>query len=193
MELDKNYWQNRYLETNTPWDIGYESPPLKAFIDGLEDLHLRILIPGAGRAYEAIYLHRKGFKQVFVCDWVEEAFDHLRAEAPDFPGEKLLISDFFELKGEFDLILEQTFFCALNPSLRERYVSTAASLLRKGGSLTGLLFAKPFETAGPPFGGTEIEYRKLFSQGFEILRMEVAKNSILPRSQNELFFQLNKK
>ncbi len=193
MELDKNYWQHRYLEGNTPWDIGYTSPPLKDFIDELEDTECRILIPGAGRAYEAVYLHRRGFKQVFVCDWVDEAFDHLRAEVPDFPKEHLLCADFFELDGVFDLILEQTFFCAQSPSLRDSYISKAAYLLRTGGCLVGLLFAQPFEKEGPPFGGTKDEYRLLFSSKFEIIQMEMAKNSILQRSHNELFFKLIKK
>lgn len=193
MELDKNYWQHRYLEDNTPWDIGYASPPLKDFIDKLKDLNTRILIPGAGRAYEAIYLHRKGFQQVHVCDWAAASFEHLRAEAPDFPEKNMLIADFFELEGEYDLMLEQTFFCAIDPSLREAYVQKAASLLCQGGSLAGLLFSTHFEKPGPPFGGTESEYRLLFSREFEIVQMKVAKNSILPRSQNELFFQLNKK
>ncbi|MCF8245910.1 MAG: SAM-dependent methyltransferase [Saprospiraceae bacterium] len=193
MELDQTYWQHRYLESNTPWDIGYASPPLKDFIDTLKDQNMQILVPGAGRAYEAIYLHRKGFQQVFVCDWADKAFDFLRVEAPDFPEQNLICRDFFELNGVFDLILEQTFFCAISPSLRGQYVSKAASLLRQGGSLAGLLFANPFETEGPPFGGTENEYRKLFTPTFEVFCLEMAKNSILPRSQNELFFQLFKK
>ncbi|MBI1227204.1 MAG: SAM-dependent methyltransferase [Bacteroidetes bacterium] len=193
MELDQNYWEERYKEANTPWDIGYASPPLIAFLDQLENLDTRILIPGAGKAYEAIYLHQKGFKAVFVCDWAKSAFDLLRAKAPDFPEAHLICSDFFELDGCYDLIIEQTFFCAIPPSLRKAYVSKVEKLLRKQGSLAGLLFASHFENAGPPFGGTENDYRNLFSEKFVILRMSIAKNSILPRSHNELFFQLIKK
>ncbi len=193
MELDRDYWQNRYLEGNTPWDIGYASPPLKEFLDELTDLDTRILIPGAGRAYEAVYLHRKGFRQVVVCDWAEEAFEVLRKEESSFPTENLVCLDFFELEGSFDLILEQTFFCAIHPHQREAYVSKVENMLHQGGSLAGLLFSSPFEKAGPPFGGTKSEYQNLFSQKFEIKRLELAKNSILPRSQNELFFQFIKK
>lgn len=193
MELDKTYWQNRYRAGDTPWDIGHASPPLMEFLDGISDLETRILIPGAGRAYEAIYLHRKGFRQVFVCDWAAEAFEVLRRQAPDFPVEHLLCQDFFELEGEFDLILEQTFFCAVEPSRRKDYVSKVEKLLRSKGILVGLLFAQPFGKPGPPFGGTENDYLKLFAPKFEITKMEVAKNSILPRSQNELFFQFIKK
>ncbi len=193
MELDQNYWESRYTEENTPWDIGNVSPPLMDYIDELTEKKLRILIPGAGKAYEAVYLHRLGFQQVFVLDWAMSAFDHLRLAAPDFPEKHLLCNDFFKLEGQFDLVLEQTFFCALSPSLRMDYVTKMASLLPSGGTLAGLLFATPFDREGPPFGGTEREYHGLFSGRFLVKRMEMAKNSILPRVNNELFFELIKK
>lgn len=193
MELDQQYWQSKYQEGNTPWDIGQVSPPLKSYIDSLTDKDLRILIPGAGRAYEAIYLHQLGFKQVYVCDWAMDAFQHLLAEVPDFPKHQLICEDFFQLEGKFDLILEQTFFCAINPSLRARYASKASTLLADGGTLVGVLFASPFEKVGPPFGGTENEYRELFSLHFHIKQLKTAKNSILPRANNELFLELIKK
>ena len=52
----KNYWTNRYSKAKTGWDIGYPSTPLKTYFDQLENKDLRILIPGAGNAYEAEYL-----------------------------------------------------------------------------------------------------------------------------------------
>jgi thiopurine S-methyltransferase len=191
--LDQNYWQSRYSEGDTPWDIGHISPPMKAYIDKLEDRAIRILIPGAGKAFEAIYLHQQGFKEIYVLDWAMSAFDHLLAEVPDFPKDHLLCTDFFELHGQFDLILEQTFFCSLEPSLRKAYVTKMASLLPGGGTLAGLLFASHFAKGGPPFGGTEAEYITLFKDGFEICCIKIAKNSILPRMNNELFFELIKK
>jgi methyl halide transferase len=162
-------------------------------MDRLTDKDTRILIPGAGKAFEAIYLHRQGFREVYVLDWAMGAFDHLLSVEPGFPRERLVCNDFFELEGKFDLILEQTFFCALEPSLRKAYVSKMASLLPKGGTLAGLLFASHFQREGPPFGGTEVEYRELFEGDFDILRMELSENSILPRMNNELFFELIKK
>jgi thiopurine S-methyltransferase len=191
--LDQAYWQSRYELHDTPWDIGHVAPPLKAFVDNLEDRATRILIPGAGKAFEAIYLHQKGFKEVYVLDWAMSAFEYLLSEVPDFPREHLLCTDFFELQGQYDLILEQTFFCALEPSLRQAYVSKMASLLPSGGTLAGLLFASHFEKNGPPFGGTETEYRTLFDVHFEISCLKMAENSILPRMNNELFFELIKK
>lgn len=191
-KLSATYWENRYKESNTPWDIGYVSPPLLHYFETLQDKSLRILIPGAGRAHEALFLHKAGFSQVWVCDWAKESFLHLQKEAGDFPKDRLLIGDFFELKMEVDLIVEQTFFCALPRSRREDYVVQMSQLLAPNGKLTGLLFANEFPHAGPPFGGSEEEYRRLFDSHFEIIQMHLAPDSIRPRLGKELFFELSK-
>ncbi|MEO1260585.1 MAG: SAM-dependent methyltransferase [Bacteroidota bacterium] len=193
MDLDKNYWNERYRSNNTPWDIGYISSPLKDYIDRITDKAVKILIPGAGRAYEAAYLYENGFVNVFVCDWAEEAFVHLLEKCPDFPRSQILIADFFSLTESFDLIIEQTFFCALQPVQREKYVEKINQLLNEEGHVIGLLFASRFDRPGPPFGGNKSEYLSLFSPYFEILEMEMSPNSILPRSGNELFFRIKKK
>lgn len=190
--LDNKYWENRYQNDHTPWDIGFPSPPICAFIDGLPDKNISILIPGAGKAHEAAYLWNKGFKNLRVCDWAPSAFDTLHNKLPDFPAENCLVSDFFKLESRFDLILEQTFFCAINPILREEYVNKVFELLNPGGKIAGLLFASHFQKPGPPFGGIAEEYKKLFEQKLELKILEIATNSIAPRSGNELFFLAKK-
>ncbi|MFT4761873.1 MAG: hypothetical protein ACI9XO_002346 [Paraglaciecola sp.] len=192
-QLTSNYWNNRYLKDETGWDIGDISTPLKDFIDTLTDKNIRILIPGAGRAHEAVYLHKNGFKNVFVCDWAEEAFINLKIQTPDFPKENRLIGDFFKLDIEVDLILEQTFFCAINPDLRPEYAEKTASILAENGMLTGLFFGVEFERAGPPFGGIKEDYLPIFEPYFDILEMDFAENSIKPRFGKELFFRMTKK
>lgn len=187
--LSPQYWDERYRAGNTGWDIQQVSPPLKRYVDELPDKQRRILIPGAGRAYEAIYLHRQSFGEVFVCDWAESAFETLRREAPDFPAEHLLVGDFFALDLAVDLMLEQTFFCAIDPELRAGYARKAAELLVPGGRLAGLLFASHFPFAGPPFGGTRDEYIDCFAPYFDILHLDIAPDSIAPRQGNELFFE----
>ena len=66
MENLEEYWSKRYEEGQTGWDIGYPSTPIKTYIDQIKDKNLRILIPGAGNAYEAEYIFKEGFKNVFV-------------------------------------------------------------------------------------------------------------------------------
>ncbi len=192
-QLSANYWNQRYLNVNTPWDIGSISTPLQNYFDGLVDKDLRILIPGAGKAHEAIYLHRQGFSNVYVCDWASSAFDLLREEVPDFTEEHLLIGDFFDLELPIDLVVEQTFFCAINPSLRTKYVQKMHQLLSEKGKLVGLLFANEFNKPGPPFGGTASQYRSLFAPYFDIINLDIALDSIKPRLGNELFVLLQKR
>jgi thiopurine S-methyltransferase len=60
--LDKQYWENRYKENQTGWNIGYISTPIKLYINQLTDKSIRILIPGGGNSYEAEYLWLNGFK-----------------------------------------------------------------------------------------------------------------------------------
>ena len=104
----------------------------------------------------------------------------------------MILGDFFEHQGEYDLILEQTFFCALPPSMRQNYVLKMHQLLAKDGILAGVLFDRYFES-GPPFGGSQTEYNLLFKEAFDSLKMETAHNSIAPRANSELFFELKKK
>lgn len=188
--LSSAYWNQRYENQHTPWDIGHASPPLLEYVNQLENKQIRILIPGAGRAYEAVHLHRAGFDQVWVCDWAPAAFEYLLEHCPDFPREQLLVADFFELDMAFDLILEQTFFCAISREQRQAYARQAARLLGNGGRLAGVLFAHEFEHAGPPFGGTADEYRTYFEPHFEILAMETSSHSIRPRAGRELFVEM---
>ena len=139
-KLNKNFWENRYHENKTGWDIGYISTPIKTYIDQLTKKDLKILIPGAGNSYEAEYFWKKGFKNVFVIDIANQPLSNLKKRLPKFPDKQLINKDFFELKNSFDLIIEQTFFCALEPSLRKSYSNKMKELLKDNGKIVGLLF-----------------------------------------------------
>ena len=192
-DFNADYWQNRYTQNNTGWDTGGITPPLKNYFDQLENKSLRILIPGCGNAYEAEYLYRNGFKNVYLVDIAEAPLQNFASRVPDFPKDQLLLQDFFKLEGKYDLIVEQTFFCALDPALRPAYAKKMASLLAPGGKLAGLLFDTVFEKAGPPFGGNREEYRSYFAPYFDFKHFERAYNSIPPRQGSELFMVLEAK
>lgn len=187
-KLNKDYWESRYETKETGWDVGKITTPLKEYIDQIEGKNLKILIPGAGNSYELDYFLSKGFKNVFVVDFAETPLQNIKKRIPEFPENQLIKSDFFELDGTYDLIMEQTFFCALAPELRQKYVSKMHSLLSENGKLFGLLFDFPLTEEGPPFGGSKEEYLNLFSEKFRIKTLETAYNSIQPRKERELFF-----
>lgn len=191
--LDKNYWANRYKENETGWDVGNITTPLKEYIDQIKNKELSILIPGAGNAYEAEYLFLNGFKNVTVIDISEEPLKNIQKRVPGFPKENLLFGDFFELNKQFDLIVEQTFFCALNPSLRKAYAKKMHELLKPGGKLVGVLFNDVLNTDKPPFGGNKEEYIPYFEPYFNFRIFDTCYNSIKPRAERELFILFEKK
>lgn len=140
MKLNKSFWDNRYKDNNIAWDIGCVSTPLKAYFDQLKNKDLKILIPGGGNSYEAEYLHNSGFVNVYVVDILSIPLNGLQQRLPDFPSDHFIHSNFFDLEMTFDLIIEQTFFCALEKSLRSKYVSKTNALLNKNGKIVGLFF-----------------------------------------------------
>lgn len=192
MELNEEYWDNRYKTNEIGWDLGQVSPPLKAYFDQFTNKEIKILIPGGGNSYEAEYLHEKGFKNVYVVDVSKTALNNIQNRIPDYPKSHLIHDNFFNLDLTFDLIIEQTFFCALNPSLRPAYAVKTHELLSENGKLVGLLFKIPLNDSHPPFGGSKEEYLNYFQPYFQINTMEESYNSIEARSGKELFMILQK-
>lgn len=148
------------------------------------------MIPGCGEAYEAEYLWKNGFENVYVADISKKPLENFIKRVPDFPEAQLLHTNFFDLKMQFDLIIEQTFFCALHPSERLNYARKTADLLKPGGKLVGVLFDDPLFDDHPPYGGKKEDYLPFFEPFYTIHVFERCYNSIKPREGRELFILL---
>ena len=192
-KLNKSFWEARYLNNQTGWDLGYIATPLKEYIDQLTNKDIKILIPGAGNSHEAEYLWNNGVKNIYVLDIAEHPLNNFKNRIPDFPESRLIHDDFFKINNTFDLIIEHTFFCALKIDLREKYAEKMSNLLCNKGKLIGLLFDFELTKDGPPFGGSKDEYLTYFTKYFKIKTLERAYNSIKPRADRELFFIFEKK
>lgn len=192
-ELKPDYWNVRYAENRTGWDTGSATTPFVEYAKTIQDKDTKILIPGCGHAHEGEMLHNLGFTNVTLLDYSELARQHYLERVPTFPANRFVVGDFFKLSDSFDLIFEQTFFCALNPKLRPQYAQKMHELLKSGGKLVGVLFKFPLTEQGPPFGGSLDEYEAYFKSLFHIHVMEECFNSIKPRKGNELFIQLEKR
>lgn len=190
--MDADYWNDRYQTNRMGWDLGQLSPPLKAIIDGVTDKNTAILIPGAGSGYEVDYLLQQGFQDITVVDLAPLAIERLHNRVGNPPALKTIIGDFFAHQGKYDLILEQTFFCALDPALRPNYTQHMHEQLKPGGKLAGVLFGITFPFAGPPFGGSIDEYRVLFEPMFAQVRLEPCELSVKPRLGSEWWVELSK-
>lgn len=192
--IDKQYWENRWQLQQTGWDLGMVSPPIKQYIDTLTNKSIRILIPGCGNAYEASYLIEKGFLNVTVIDIAPTLVQSLLESVKKLPNSEhfnAICGDFFEHNAKYDMILEQTFFCAIDPTLRNKYAQKCYDLLANEGKVMGLLFNKTFE-GGPPFGGNTIEYDGYFKPLFKYVNMEPCSTSAAPRLGSEVWLELVK-
>ncbi len=188
-------WQGYYDEDDLRWDIGEVSPPLKRLWEDGTLQSGRMIIPGCGQGHEVMFFAEQGF-DVTGVDYTDGGVTLLRNNLKQAGLEARVIqSDFFELdtshNGYYDLMLEQTFFCAIHPRDRSRYVETALRILKPGAILAGL-FYNTGEEDGPPYDTTEDDIRQHFSSAFEILRLEKCDHSIERRQDKELLAVLRK-
>ena len=190
--LDEKYWNDQYQSKETGWDLGEVSPPIKEFIDTIYNKNISILIPGCGNSYEAEYLLAMGFTNVTLIDIAPFLVETLQKKFAGKTNIKIITGDFFDHKEKYDLIIEQTFFCALPTMLRPAYVQKMHELLNTNGMLAGLLFNRTFEK-GPPFGGSLPEYEKLFKAAFDFISLGKCSNSIEERANTEAWMELRKK
>ena len=137
--FNKDYWDTRYQDHQIGWDLGEVSPPLKAYFDTIENKSISVLIPGCGNSYEADYLLSLGFTNVTLIDISPTLVNQLQQKHQGNAAINIIEGDFFEHQAQYDLIVEQTFYCALHPSLRQNYDNKMSELLKSDGLLVGLL------------------------------------------------------
>jgi SAM-dependent methyltransferase len=192
VKFNSAYWESRWQLAQTGWDIGYPSDPIAAYFKQVSQKDAAILIPGCGNAWEGEFLLNAGFSGTHLIDIAPSAVQRIKERVPHFPKDQVILGDFFTHQGQYDFVVEQTFFCAIDPSLRARYAEQVFRLLKPGGKLVGVLFDCDFGNDHPPFGGSREEYTTYFHPAFEVLRMEKAPDSIKPRQGRELFIELMK-
>lgn len=190
--MNQDFWNDRWENQQTGWDIGYASPAIVEYMKHYPNKDAAILIPGCGNAYEAESLIEMGFTNITVMDIADKAVERLIEKFRFTDRIQILCEDFFQHQGKYDLILEQTFFCAHLPERREELAQKFASLLNDNGQMVGLLFSREFEKQGPPFGGLREDYIPLFETYFSEVKMEDCYNSIPPRAGSEVFVRMRK-
>lgn len=187
------FWSTLYRTGDTRFDKGRVAPPIARMARDGDLPRGRILVPGAGRGHDALALAQLGFMTTAV-DLAPEACEAAVAEARtlgvplEVRCEDALVETLRARRGQFDAIVEHTFFCAIDPALRPEYVEACADLLRPGGVLAGLFFVLG-RPGGPPFDVTETEIRGLFGTRFALERLRPAPDSFPERLGRELEFR----
>ena len=140
---------------------------------------VRALVPGCGRAYDAIFLADQcGFESVVAVDLSPTACDAAREEVATSgasPSVQARVAvecvDFFEMPRPaepYDLIWDNTFLCALEPAVRAQWAEQMHRLLADDGELLTNVFPIGAREGGPPFAMSVDLVRSLLEPaGFE--------------------------
>ena len=192
-----DFWNQKYKNNDIGWDIGSSTP---IFVDWSKTISGKknILIPGAGRGHDALYLSKKKHN-IYAVDFSIEAINFLEIKAKELNLEiNTICEDFFQLRdyyGQMDIILEYTFFCAINPQLRLKYIKETFKLLKEDGLFIAIILPinKDVGEPGPPYGVNLQETLDDFSYYYDILECKESALSIYPRIGNEVFTIMKKK
>jgi SAM-dependent methyltransferase len=186
---EPSYWEQRYQEQATRWDLGQAAPAFVSLLNSEKKPNPgRTAVLGCGRGYDALLFAAQGFEVVgfdFAPSAIAQAIS--LAQATNSTAE-FLQRDIFELATEFPqdfkYVVEHTCFCAIPPEQRGKYVQLVRSLLQPQGELIALFFTHT-RPGGPPFGSTPAEIQQYFEADFEILFLEPVCNSVPSRQGEE--------
>jgi SAM-dependent methyltransferase len=138
----------------------------------------RVLIPGCGTAHEV--------KHFLACNWAPTAIDFSPAAVAQARAQLGALAscvregDFFGgsiAPGDFDVIYERAFLCALPRRLWTDWAKRVAELIPHSGRLIGFFFEDD-APKGPPFGLQHGELEKLLSPAFKLLEKKTPLDSI---------------
>ena len=195
---DYKFWDQCYKDNNIGWDLGRVTPVFKKWSDNLKKKS-KILVPGAGNGYDPLYFSNSGH-DVTAVDFSNTAVKHMKKRAKKNKVSLNIIEyNYFNLlnlyRNEFDYIIEYTFFCAIDPLNRSKYIDVSHKLLKDNGTLIGLFLPLNKQTSdgGPPFAVREKEIEAIFSKKFDMIDSCYHSLSIEARKANEKYYEFKKK
>lgn len=157
---DRDFWQRRFLQRQTPWDRAAPGPQIAAWVaDGTLRAGLRIAAPGCGSGHDVLALAQTGC-EVSAVDYASAAIALTRerlaahgARAHLFEADVLT----WQPDAALDAVYEQTCWCALHPDRWLAYTDQLHAWLRPGGTLLLLAMqcrrdgASEGRIEGPPY------------------------------------------
>ncbi len=197
------FWDAAYREERDGWDMGTPTPVFVDLLDRYEmdfrplggpdfsalDRPPRVLVPCSGRGHDALHFAERGW-DVTAVDFSVEPLQWLHAEKGRLGVElQLLQADMFPLgetyPAHFDMLLEYTCVCAIEPARRKEFLDFAAEVLRPGGLLLALLFPLDGRPGGPPFAIDPEEFKRDAERNFIFMHESIPETSVKPRRGKE--------
>lgn len=194
------FWSESYRQWQSTgqapgWELGDAAKPLREVIPQIKIPKSRIVILGCGSGHDAAFLASQGHI-VAAVDLSHDAIEKARALYGHVKNLTFFAADAFDFaqksRGEFDIVFEHTFFCAIDPDRRRELVTAWRSLLHDQGHLLAIFFVLD-RTGGPPFGASEWEIRERLRHGFDFRYWTRWKTSIEGRQGKELIVYAQKK
>ena len=180
------YWEERYRSGETGWDLGGPCPVFRELLEGPRaPPRGRVAFPGCGRGHDVRLFREHGHDAV--------GFDLVLVAPPDVPVERLDVFDLGRVHpAAFDVVVEYTCYCAIDPARRREYAASVRAALKPGGVLIALLFPMGDKPDGPPFGVDESEIEGVLGEGMELEHLEAPSSSVEPRRGRERLAILRK-
>ena len=192
------YWEKRYQRNQAYWDMEGVSPILKELLDHpLFPKTGRVLVPGAGKGYDAAHLASVGYDTLAV-DFAQSAYLSLSDYAEKNSKLSVLKLDLFDLTPKstetFDIVFEYTCFSAIHPGRRDEYFEVWHKMLKPDGIIVAAFFPVINHTdlEGPPHPTSEGELMARLDGVFEIVDTYKPKSSIPSREGKEKVWFLKK-
>ena len=132
------FWNDLYEKKKDKWNLNSPTPPFVEWENNNKsNNNLNICIPGCGTSEDVIYFANAGYN-VYAFDFSKYATDYLINKTKNLNLNINIINvDFFTIqykyKDFFDIILEYTFFCAIYPDRRKKYIEVCSKILKNNG------------------------------------------------------------
>lgn len=170
-------WEQLWKEGVIPWDAQGVTPVVSQLLKENKIRSGRALVPGCGSGYDVVAM-ASPTRTVLGLDISKTALQQAELFAEKSPNAEFVEfqnADFFSFvpEAKFDVVFDYTFFCALEPSLRQSWAEKMADVLAVDGELITLMFPLDEHEGGPPYSVSVEAYEKVLGPlGFRMTSLE---------------------
>jgi methyl halide transferase len=176
--MERTDWNQRYIDSDTPWDCGTPSPELMRFLEERKLKPCRMLEVGCGTGTNAVYLAQLGF-EVTAVDLSEVALDRARAKSKDADVSiKFIQADITsppELGGPFPFVFDRGTYHIVRSVNLTAFQKTLAIAVQPDGLyfvLAGNANTDAPPDRGPPTVRAQDLCGELESDSFDLLQLK---------------------